>query len=107
MELPFGDGVYIEDNKVIEGQIILSDHKLFLKDDNGDLAQTYIPLEKIQRVKKASGGAAFFVRPTVTHMYTATIKGKSKAINDLLQEIVMRRGLKKKFLRREWEETSL
>ena len=104
MEFSYDTGIYIEGDKKIEGQVILSEHKLYLKDSKGDLAQTYIPLEKIERIRKVKGGLEVNVRPSLAYRYTAFIKGKSKRMSELAEDIVKRRGLKKKFLRNEWIE---
>ena len=51
MEFHYGQGVYIEGQKRFEGEIVLSEHKLFLKDaQKQDIAPTFIPLEKIEKV---------------------------------------------------------
>jgi len=104
MEFSYDTGIYIEGDKKIAGQIILSEHKLYLKNSKGELAQTYIPLEKIERICKVKGGLELNVRPSLAYRYTAYIKGKSKRMSELAEEIVKRRGLKKKFLKNEWVE---
>ena len=105
MEFSYGQGTYIEENKRLEGRIILSEHKLYLKDKNGDLAQTYIPLEKIERVRKTRQGIEIHVRPTLYFRFAALIKGEKKYLSELIKDIVQRRGLKKQFLKSEWIES--
>jgi len=105
MEITYGEGTYIDETKNIKGNIILSEHKLFLKGPSGDLTQTYIPLEKIERVQRLRGAATFQIRPTISFRYVATIKGEREGIAKLVAEIVQRRGLRKKFLKSEWVET--
>jgi hypothetical protein len=105
MEFSYGQGTYIEGEKRIEGQIILSEHKLYLKDKSGDLAQTYIPLEKIERIRQARQGIEIHVRPTLYFRFVALIKGEKKYILELIKDIVQRRGLKKQFLKNEWVES--
>jgi len=104
MEITYGNGIFLEDKKKFEGTITLSEHKLFLKDSNGDLPQTYVPLEKIERVKYSGGAVDIQVRPTLYLQYVATFKGQRSQIKSLTLELVQRRGLKKKFLRNEWIE---
>lgn len=105
MDITYGQGTYLEGSKHLNGQIVLSEHKLYLKNDEGDIAPTFVPLEKIEVVKKSFGGEVKIqVRPSLTVRYTATIKGNRSNINGLVQEIVKRRGLKKKFLKNEWVE---
>ena len=102
MEFSYGQGTYIEKDKRLEGQIILSEHKLYLKDKNGDLAQTYIPLEKIERVRKTRQGIEIHVRPTLYFRFVALFKGEKKYLSELTRDLVQRRGLKKQFLKNEW-----
>ena len=105
MEFSYGRGTYIEGNKKFEGQIILSEHKLYLKDKNGDLAQTYIPIEKIERVRKTRQGIEIHARPTIYFRFAALIKGEKKYLFELTRDLVQRRGLKKQFLKSEWVES--
>ena len=105
MEFSYGQGIYIEENKKLEGQIVLSEHKLYLKDKNGDLAQTYIPLEKIERIRKTRQGVEIHARPTLYYRFVALIKGEKKYLSELTRDLVRRRGLKKQFLRSEWIES--
>lgn len=104
MEFAYGQGIYIEGDKKLEGQIILGEHKLYLKDTAGDLAQTYIPLEKIERIRKTGAGIEILTRPSIYFRYSALLKGQKKHLSDLVRDIVRRRGLKKQFLKNEWIE---
>jgi len=105
MEFSYGQGVYDEEGKKFEGQIILSEHKLYLKGADGDLAQTYIPLEKIERLRKMRQGVEIYVRPSISSRYVASLKGENKYLSELIRDLVQRRGLKKRFLRNEWIES--
>lgn len=105
VEFSYGHGKYIEGDKRIEGQIILSENKLYLKDANGDLAQTYIPLEKIERIRKSRQGVEVHVRPSIYTRYVAFLTGEKKYLSELVKDLVQRRGLKKQFLKNEWIET--
>ena len=105
MEFSYGQGIFIEGEKRFEGQIILGEHKLFLKDANGDLALTYIPLEKIERIGMVKSGAEVHVRPSTYFRYKVLFKGEKKHLSDLVRDIVQRRGLKKQFLKNEWIES--
>lgn len=105
MEFSYGQGIYIEGSKRFDGEIILSEHKLYLRDKNGDIAQTYIPLEKIEKVRKTRQGVEIYVRPTLYFRYTALLKGEKKYLNELVRDLVNRRGLKKQFLKNEWIES--
>ena len=105
MLFSYGDGIYKEGEKSLRGEIILSEHKLYLKGPQGDLATTYIPLEKIVKIKKIYGGLSIFVRTALTVSYNAELRG-GKHINSLLKDLVQRRGLIKRFLRPEWVDSS-
>jgi len=104
MEFSYGNGIYIEAAKRIEGKIVLGEHKVFLKGVQGDLAQTFIPLDKIERIRKCPQKIEFYVRLSVSFQYIAMIQGEKKYLLELLKDIVQRRGFKKKFLRNEWVE---
>lgn len=106
MQFSYGEGSYAEGDKVYKGQIILSEHKLFIKGPKGDLAQTYIPVEKIIKIKKVFGGMGVYVRPSLTIYYKAFLKGRHQLMGSLVDDIVKRRGFKKRFLKKEWDETT-
>ena len=105
MEFSYGQGIFIEGEKRLEGQIILGEHKLYLKDARGDLAQSYVPLEKIERIRKTKLGVEVHVRPSTYFRYKALFQGEKKYLADLVRDIVQRRGLKKQFLKNEWVES--
>jgi len=104
MEFSFGQGRYIEGKKEIAGQIILSEHKIFIKGPEGDLAQTYIPLEKIEKISLTPQGVKIQVRPAITIRYSAIFQGERHHMKELVKDIVQRRGLKKRLLINEWIE---
>ncbi len=104
MEFSYGNGIYIEGAKRIEGQIILGEYKLYLRGSRGDLAQTYVPLDKIEKIRRRGKLIEFHVRPSISFQYVAVIQGEKKHLSELLKDIVQRRGLKKKFLCDEWVE---
>jgi hypothetical protein len=100
----YGHGQYIEDKKVFHGDIVLSEHKLYLISNGEDLTQTYIPLEKIQRIKKSSSALEIKFRTNVLSMYQVRLKAEKKDIDSLASEIIFRRRLKKRLLSNEWVE---
>ena len=104
MEIFFGDGEYIEEAKRFQGIIVLSEYKLFLKSSQGELAQTYIPLEKINRVRRSSKGVEIRFKTTVLSRYCVLLRGEKEYLNQLVREIVKRRNLKKRFFLNEWVE---
>jgi hypothetical protein len=105
MEFSYGNGTYIEGKKRFKGRIILSEHKLFLKDEEGDVVQTYIPLEKIERIRQTRQGLEVHARPTLYFRFAALIQGERKDLSGLVKDLVKRRGLKKQFLKKEWIES--
>ena len=105
MEFSYGQGIFIEGEKRLEGQIILGEHKLYLKDTSGDLAQSYVPLEKIERIRKTKLGVEVHVRPSTYFRYMALLKGDKRQLSELSKDIVKRRGLKKLCLKNEWIES--
>ena len=80
---------------------------MFLRAQQGDLPETFIPLDKIARLKKIGPGIEIDIHASFTLRYKAKIVAEKKDINDLVQEIVRRRKLKKKFLINEWGDSSL
>jgi len=100
----YGAGEYKRGQSAYQGQIVLSAHKLYLRDAEGDIADTFIPLEKIYRVRQGFGGgvARFDVRPSPFMQFEAVIKGDSQNIRALIRHVVSRRHLTRKGWRREW-----
>ena len=104
MNVTYGKGSYIQDTTVLRGEIILGDHKLFLKSYQEELTSSYVPLEKIIELRKISDTIELIIKQTSSYSYKVLIRGGPRSIKDLTQEIVSRRGLKKKFLRQIWIE---
>jgi len=75
-----------------------------LKGATGDLTATYIPLEKIEKIKLKGPTMEIQVRPSITIRYVAVIRGEREQMKELAKDIVARRGLKKKLLKKEWVE---
>jgi hypothetical protein len=107
MEFSYGQGVYREGERVFRGQIILGQHKLYLKNDAGELPPTFIPMEKIERIRLTSHGAEIHARPSLSYQYQVTISGEPPFIKNLVKDIALRRGFKKKFLKSEWVERDI
>ncbi len=110
MIFSYGHGEYLEGDTRVNGKIILGEHRLYLKGPQDDLTQTYMPLEKIEKIKRVSSGFALsrvagvevHVRPSILVRYVVLLKGERTHLSDLIKDIVTRRGLKKKFLKKEW-----
>ncbi len=104
MEFCYGEGIYKEGDFQVKGIITLGEHKLFLKDEEEELTRTYIPLDKIERMKMTSSGLEIYVCPSLTFRYSAVIKGNKAKLKELARDIAMGCGLKKRFLVNEWVE---
>jgi len=104
LKFSYGKGKYAEGEKRFEGQIILGEHKLYLKNADGDIAQTYIPLEKIEGIRKTRTGLMVNTRPSLYFRFTALISGEKRHISNLARDIIKRRNLKRKFFKNEWVE---
>ena len=102
MDITYGSGEYITSHQRLKGEIILSDHKLFLRNAGEDLTATYVPLEKIIRLRRQGAFVKLDVRPSLTMIYEAAFSGERRRIQMLVDELVQRRQLKKRFLRNEW-----
>ena len=106
MLFSYGEGEYIEGSRHLKGEIVLSEHKLYLRSKNGDFTQTYIPLERIERIKSTFAGVIVFVRPSILEYYHVLLKGQRKLLSDLVKDLVQYRGLKKRVFVREWFDDS-
>jgi len=103
----YGYGRYEQGAVSFWGGIVLGQHKLFLKGESGEIPQTYIPLEKIYKVKRFwFGGLAVYVKPSQMTECVAKIFGERPLERDLLRDLVRRRGLKKKVWTFEWIDSN-
>jgi len=104
MEFSYGPGQFIEGDKKFKGEIILGQYKLYLRDSSGDLAQTYIPLDKIERIRQTRRGVEIYVRLSIYFRYVTLFEGERQHITELIKDLVKKRALKKQFLKNEWIE---
>lgn len=98
----YGEGVYRREGQQYKGEIVLSAHKLYLKDGNGEISPTFVPLEKIYRIKFFFGKLILYVRPSNFMQFTAQLNGSVKNICALKRDLIDQRQLKKKFFGFEW-----
>ncbi len=105
MEIVYGQGKYLDGASDFEGDIVLSEYKLFLRGAAGDWAQTFIPLEKIKKVRLVGDSMEISVCLSQVSRYTVKIKGENKNIKALAKELAVRRGFKKSFVWNVWVET--
>lgn len=104
MNVTYGQGAFVRDHLRLEGTIILSEHKILIVSDGEELSATFIPLEKIEKIRLSGARMQVDVRPAIMSRFRAFYEGNKKNIVDLTHEIVRRRGLKKRFLQNEWYE---
>lgn len=102
MLVTYGQGEFRQGERVWQGRLMMSEHKLYLSGPAGDLTETYIPLEKIKRVRRAGGGMTVEVRPSLTTQYAVDVIAPKKLGKELLNDLVSRRQLRRRFLRQEW-----
>lgn len=98
----YGEGVYARDGRQYKGQVVLTPHKLYLKDETGEIAPTFVPLEKIYKIKVFWGRMTIYARPSNFMHFNAQLKGSSKMIRSLMKDLVEHRQLQKKRFGLEW-----
>jgi len=102
MSFSYGQGRYRQRGKEFTGQIVLSGHKLYLKDDRGDITMSFIPLEKIYKIQCRWTQVKIFVRPSLFTKFVAVISGERRHIKELIKDLVDRRKFHKRKLGLEW-----
>ncbi|MCK5305663.1 MAG: hypothetical protein KAJ66_00840 [Candidatus Omnitrophica bacterium] len=101
MNKKYGRGCYTERHKRFEGDVCLDQNRLYVEGEK-NTAGTYIPLEKIVKVRVVSGGVEITARLAATNVLRVIISLPSAALRGLIKDIVGILHLKKRFLRREW-----
>lgn len=108
MDVTYGNGQCVVDGKTFHGRLILGDVKLFLRSMEGeDVPSSFIPVDRIEWLKKTSDGFIVQIRQTLSIQYHAQYIVEGPFLNDLIQELVKRCGLKKRFFKNEWVQDSL
>jgi hypothetical protein len=102
MEYTYGEGYYIEGANRYKGQIVVDEHRLYLRSKEADLATTYIPLEKIKRIKKTWQGIEIQVKLSAVNSFKVLIKGRREQLSKLVKHFVQKLNLRKRFLKNEW-----
>lgn len=105
LDVTYGRGTFTDQEMSYSGTIILSRYKLFLRDAGCDVVDTYMPVEKIDRIVIRKDYADMFVRLSILARYKVMIHAQRKNLRDLVGAIVQRRCLRKKWLRNEWVES--
>jgi len=99
--MDYGEGYYIEGTRRIKGRIIIDESRLYLSGVY-DYPNTYIPLEKIEKLRYVRSGLEIKVKLSAANIVRAVISLPAKDIRQLTEDLVKRLHLKKKFLKREW-----
>lgn len=102
MEIEFANGRYIEGNRELEGTVVLSADKLFLRTAQGEMPLTFIPLEKIIRLRLKPKSLWLEVRPTIVTGYRASIVAPQESLSRLTKILIERLHFRKVFLKKEW-----
>jgi len=97
----YGEGLYIEGDRKLKGRIVIEGNRLYLSGIYG-ASTTYIPLEKIERLRYVRGGLEIKVKLSAANIVRAVISLPAKDIQRLTKDLVKRLHLKKRFLKREW-----
>jgi len=98
----YGSGEYREKGHVVTGTIALGAHRLCLQEGGDDIAATYIPLEKIKKIRRTFRGLRITVRLSPVKTYTTLIAGTKAGLTALTRDLIDRRNLKKRFFLPEW-----
>jgi|GEM_PF-5063901 len=100
----YGRGVYRRGGHVYKGEILLGPHKLYLKDGQGEMSATFVPLEKIYKVQCFWGGVVLFVQPSTFMKFEARLTGEVRKMWALACDVGRVRCLKKKWWGWQWED---
>ncbi len=100
----YGPGRFRQGKSCFTGTVVMSEHRMYLRDAVGDMAQTYIPLEKIYRVRSSWKGLRLFVMPSAVSIYTVVIEAPRRVLGPLLQDLVRVRVLKRRWFGWEWAD---
>ena len=101
----YGQGHFIQDDKQFEGEIILTEHKLYLRDEgHQEIAMTFVPLEKIDWVQLIGNQMTVHVKPNLYFQYVAIFQGQKKKMKELAVDLAKVRGFKKKLFQSYWYE---
>ena len=97
----FGEAKYIEGGRLIEGELILDESRLYIQ-SNSVSSSTYIPLDKIILLRKKVNGLEIKAKLSAINSLSVKILISGSAGNTLLNNILRRLKLKNKFFKREW-----
>lgn len=109
LSFSYGEGQYARGPHHYTGQIVFSGHKLYLKNTHGEIAETFVPLEKIYRVKAGFWGKTvwLYVRPSQFMQFEAMLTGDPHQIHSLIRDLVNHRQLRRKGWLREWVDPEM
>jgi hypothetical protein len=97
----YGPAKYIEDDRVVEGDVILDESRLYISSDNIS-SSTYIPLDKIILIRKRINGFEVKAKLSPINSIFVKILMPLRKKNRLINDIVNKQKMKKKFFKAEW-----
>jgi len=98
----YGQGTCLLQGRRYRGEIVLSRHKLYLRDNSGDIAKTFIPLEKVFKVRVFWGRMWVYARPSTFMQFVAVVCGRPGRIRALMRDLADHRQLQKRRFGLEW-----
>lgn len=99
--MDYGKGYYSEGKKHLEGRIVVDASRLYVAGER-DYASTYVPLEKIEKIRHIRGGLEVSVKFSAANRVKIVVSLPGRSIRQLTKDLVERLHLKKVFLKREW-----
>jgi hypothetical protein len=102
MQTAYGEGQYTQGDIRCHGRIIVDTYKLYLQGPQGELTQSFVSLDKICRLQKGRTQVTIDVRLSQANQYRVALKMEPIYIKDLIEDLVRKLNLKKKWLRPVW-----
>jgi len=97
----YGAAKYIEGSRLIEGDLILDETRLYISTDNIS-SSTYIPLDKVILLRKKINGLEIQAKLSAINSLFVRIIISNNSKKRLIKDIVNKQKLKKKFFKSEW-----
>lgn len=104
MEFIYGKGSYVKDSDKIDGDVFLSEFKIYLKNEGREITASFIPLDKIIKMEDNKDGIIVHVKPSLYYNYSVKILLPNDKKKELIKDIVDERNFRKVFLKNEWVE---
>ncbi len=98
----YGEMEYRRGRRIYHGQVILTGHKLYVKGHEGEIAETFIPLEKIYKIKIFWNVLRVYVRPSSVMEFHVKIIGPAQSLRSLVSDLVDHRQMQRRLFGLEW-----